>query len=75
MQVRLGVRVQGAEGFVQQQDARFHRQAHQQRHAPPHAARQLVREGVGEGAEMAQFQQLGHAPLDLAGGHALELQA
>ena len=38
MQVRLGVRVQRAEGLVQQQDARLHRQAHQsatRRRMPP----------------------------------------
>ncbi|MNV76185.1 hypothetical protein D3C71_1695210 [compost metagenome] len=33
-----------------------------------------MRERVGEGAQVAQFQQFGHAAFDLVGGHALELQ-
>ncbi|KAG1248352.1 hypothetical protein G6F65_019665 [Rhizopus arrhizus] len=75
VQVRLGVGIQCAERLVQQQDAGLDGKAHQERHAPAHAARQLVREGVGKGAQVAQFQQFGHAAVDLVGGHALELQA
>ena len=60
--------IQRAEGFVQQQHARFNRQGPGQSHTLPLAARQLAGVAVADVGQLDQFQQLRHTPGDLGTG-------
>jgi hypothetical protein len=60
-QVLADLGVEGAEGLVEQQHLRFHRQCPSQRHALPLAAGELVGIALGEPVELDQSQQLVHS--------------
>ena len=67
--------VEGAQGFVQQQQLRAFGQAARQSDALLLAARELVRLALGVGFELHQIEHLRHALLHLGLGHVVTAQA
>ena len=74
-QVLAHLRVERAEGLVEQQHLRLHRQRPGQRHPLPLAAGELGGIAVGEPVELDQAQQLVHAVGDLRLVPLADLQA
>ena len=64
-QLLAHLRVEGAERLVEQQQARLDGERPGQGHALALAARELGRHPVGEGLEVHELEQLGHALADL----------
>jgi hypothetical protein len=63
--------IERAEGLVEQQHPRLHRQRPGQRDALALAAGELRRKAVGDPVELHQLEQLGHLGLDRRLGRAL----
>src|SRR3954447_5650043 len=66
--------VEGAEGLVEEQDGRLHRQRPSEGHALALAARELGREPIGQMVEVHELEQFAHALAHLGLGPLADLQ-